>query len=80
MHAREHERRVEAAPPRRRHVERHPSGRQRLQARCEPRQLAHGHAGARAPGVHETAVRGIIGEQQRAQVRAAALRGRSSPR
>jgi hypothetical protein len=40
MDAREHERRAEAASTGRWHVKRHPIGRKRLQARCEPRQLA----------------------------------------
>ena len=51
MHAAQHERRAEAAAARRRHLERHFVGRERLQAMPQPFKLGRVDAGAGAAGM-----------------------------
>jgi hypothetical protein len=63
----EHERRAEAAATRRRDVERHLVGRQRLQPAPESFKLGGVDAGAGAAGIDQQPVRIVVGEQQRAE-------------
>jgi hypothetical protein len=79
MHGAQNKRRSETAAARRRHLERHFVGRERLQAMPQPLvELGRVDAGAGAAGIDQLAVRIVIGEQQRAEIRC--LPDRSSRR
>jgi hypothetical protein len=76
MHAGEDERRAEPGALRRAHVERHLSRGERFKRLTQPAQLVRVHAGPGPTGVNETGVRGVVGEEQRAEIRTRALRVR----
>jgi hypothetical protein len=74
MHAAEAERRSEPAAARRRHVERHSVGRERLQAPPQALEFGGIDAGAGAAGIDQPSAGIVIGEQQSAEIRPPAFR------
>ena len=69
MHAAEDERRTKAASPRRRHVDRHLRGGERLQAAPQSLQLGIVDPDPGATGIHQSAVRCVIRQQERPEPR-----------
>jgi hypothetical protein len=69
-----HEGRAEAGTARRRRIERHPVGGERLQAAPQPFKLGCVDAGVDAAGINQLSVRTVIGEKQSAEIRAASFR------
>jgi hypothetical protein len=67
MHAAEDERRSEAGGARRRHLERHPGGGQRLQAAPQAFKLRVVDAGAGSAGIDQPPIRIVVGDQQRSE-------------
>jgi hypothetical protein len=74
MHAAEDERRTKAAGPRRRHIERHLGGGERLQAAPQSLQLGIVDPDPGATGIHQSAVRCVIRQQERLPIRADAAK------